>query len=75
MTDQDWAALYQWKAHAQALAEKVDDAILPYSKDVATSQLLLDRTAGLGVKAEPFRLGGAQARLQARVENFCQPLL
>ena len=75
MTDQDWAALHQWKAHAQALAEKVDDAILPYSKDGATSQLFLDRTAGLGVKAEPFRLGGAQARLQARVENFCRPLL
>jgi hypothetical protein len=76
MTDQDWAALHQWKAHAEALAEKVDDAILPFSKDGVSSQLFLDRTAGLGVKAEPFRLpGGAQARLQARVDNFCQPLL
>ncbi|HEY1928541.1 MAG TPA: hypothetical protein VGG92_13825 [Caulobacteraceae bacterium] len=76
MIDQDWAALHQWKAHAQALAQKVDDAILPYSDGGASHQLFLDRTAGLGVKAQPFKLpGGAQTRVQARVDSFCQPLL
>jgi len=76
MTDQDWAALHQSKAHAQALAQKVDDAILPYAEGGVSHQLFLDRIAGLGVKAEAFRLpGGAQARLQARVDDFCQPLL
>jgi hypothetical protein len=76
MTDQDWSALHQAKARAQALAEKVDDAVLPVSKDGVNSQLFLARTAGLGVQAEPFRLpGGAQERLKARVDNFCQPLV
>lgn len=76
MMDQDWAALHQWKSHAQALAQKVDDAILPFSENGVKSELFLDRAAGLGVKAEPFRLpGGAEARLRARGENFCLPLL
>jgi hypothetical protein len=75
MTDQDWAALHQWKSHAQALAEKVNDPILPYTKDGVTTRFA-DRAAGLGVKPEPFRLpGGAQARLEARADNFCRPLL
>ncbi len=76
MNDQDWTALHQSKAHAQALAQKIDDAILPYVEGGVSHQLFLDRTAGLGIKAQAFRLpGGAQARLQARVDGFCQPLL
>lgn len=75
MLDQDWAALHQWKAHAAAIGEKINDALLPVSKDNASSEVFSARAAGLGVKAEPFSMtGGAQTRIQARIANFCQPL-
>lgn len=76
MTEQDWATLRQWKGVAQALAVKVDDALLPYIRDGVRSELFADRIVGLGVEAQPYRLpGSAQTRLAARVSNFCQPLL
>ncbi|HWD67662.1 MAG TPA: hypothetical protein VG227_06840 [Caulobacteraceae bacterium] len=76
MMDQDWAALHQWKAHAAAIGEKIDDALLPVSKNNASSEVFYARAAGLGVKVEPFNMtGGAQARIQARIANFCRPLL
>ena len=76
MTDQDWTGLHQWKTYAEALAQRVNDVILPISKGGSSKNLFFDRVAGLGVKAQPFSLpGGAQARVQARLDNFCQPLL
>lgn len=75
LTDQDWAALHQWRAHAKSLAQKVDDGILPYARRGVTSELFLDRTAGLGVTVQPYALTGGQERIQARIANLCQPLL
>jgi hypothetical protein len=76
MTVQDWSALHQSKTYAEALQQRVDDVILPSSEDGAGKNLFFGRAAGLGVTAQPFRLpGGAQARVQARLDNFCQPLL
>ena len=76
MTDQDWSALHQSKTYAEAVAQRVDDVILPVAENGSSNGLFFGRFAGLGVKTEPFRLpGGAQARVQARLDNFCQPLL
>ncbi|HWE99632.1 MAG TPA: hypothetical protein VG248_07530 [Caulobacteraceae bacterium] len=76
MTEVDWAALRQWKAYAQAQAQRVDDVVLPFSERGASHEVFLDRAAGLGIKPEAFRLtGAAQARLQTRLANFCSPLL
>jgi hypothetical protein len=73
---QDWSALHQSKTYAEALQQRVDNVILPSCEDGAGRNLFFGRTAGLGVTAQPFRLsGGAQARGQARLDSFCQPLL
>lgn len=75
MGEADWTGLRQAAARAGALAEKVEDPIMPYAGKGAASQFL-DRARGLGVTPEPFRLPGpAQARLQARAQNFCAPLV
>jgi hypothetical protein len=59
MTDQGWSAVHQSKTYAEALAQRVNDVVLPFSKDGSSKSLFFDRAAG---------------RVQPRLDNFRQSL-
>ena len=72
MTESDWSALHQWKARAQAVEQKVDANISPFTRNGTTVRPLFDSAAGLGVTAEPYRFRPAS---QAARDALCRPML
>ena len=61
LDEQDWSALRQWKARAQALAEKVDPNVLPTTNSGVAIRPFFDQAANLGIRPAPYQFTvGAQ---------------
>jgi hypothetical protein len=72
LDDQDWSALRQWKARAQALAEKVDANVMPSTRNGVVIGPFFDQAAKLGIKPAPYQFA---AGAQATVNAYCKALL
>ncbi|QUD90057.1 hypothetical protein [Phenylobacterium montanum] len=75
MTEQDWAALRQWKARAAAVSAKLDPNILPVAQNGGpgtTQRPFFGQAADLGVKPTAYHF---QAGIQATRDAFCRPML